>query len=126
MCETLRENIKQKLENGDYNCEKELTLSIISGKYKVVILWHLGVEGPHRFSDLERLFNHVSHKTLSNQLKELIDDGIISRKVYPEMPPKVEYDVTELGKTLVPIVEMMYDWGKKRISQLKEEGIIGS
>ena len=99
MCETLRENIKQKLENGDYNCEKELTLSIISGKYKVVILWHLGVEGPHRFSDLERLFNHVSHKTLSNQLKELIDDGIISRKVYPEMPPKVEYDVTELGKT---------------------------
>ncbi|SFL60467.1 transcriptional regulator, HxlR family [Gracilibacillus orientalis] len=126
MCETLRESVKKKLENDDYYCEKELTLSIISGKYKVVILWHLGVEGPHRFSDLERLFDNVSHKTISNQLKELMDDGIVSRKVYPEMPPKVEYSVTELGQTLVPIVEMMYTWGKQRISQLKEEGLIGS
>ncbi|QTM98743.1 transcriptional regulator [Sediminibacillus dalangtanensis] len=124
MCNTLREEIKTKLENGDYHCEKELTLSIISGKWKVVILWHLGVEGTHRFSDLERLFKNISHKTLSNQLKELIEDGIIQRKVYPETPPKVEYSMTALGYTLLPIIEQMYEWGKKRIDQLKEEGIV--
>ncbi|GAA0427717.1 MAG: winged helix-turn-helix transcriptional regulator [Bacillota bacterium] len=124
MCNSLREEIQLKLQNGEYHCEKELTLSILSGKWKVVILWHLGVEGPHRFSDLQRLFENISHKTLSNQLKELIEDGIVSRKVYPETPPKVEYSMTELGYTLLPIVESMYDWGKKRIQQLKEEGII--
>nr|WP_026683219.1 helix-turn-helix domain-containing protein [Priestia megaterium] len=124
MCNSLREEIQLKLQNGEYHCEKELTLSILSGKWKVVILWHLGVEGSHRFSDLQRLFENISHKTLSNQLKELIEDGIVSRKVYPETPPKVEYSMTELGYTLLPIVESMYDWGKKRIQQLKEEGII--
>ncbi|MFU0790114.1 winged helix-turn-helix transcriptional regulator [Virgibacillus proomii] len=124
MHHTLREEIQLKLQNGEYHCEKELTLSIISGKWKVVILWHLGVEGPHRFNSLQRLFENISHKTLSNQLKELIEDGIVSRKVYPESPPKVEYSMTKLGYTLLPIIEMMYDWGKKRIQQLKEEGII--
>ncbi|MBU5266818.1 winged helix-turn-helix transcriptional regulator [Virgibacillus proomii] len=124
MHHTLREEIQLKLQNGEYHCEKELTLSIISGKWKVVILWHLGVEGPHRFNSLQRLFENISHKTLSNQLKELIEDGIVSRKVYPVSPPKVEYSMTKLGYTLLPIIEMMYDWGKKRIQQLKEEGII--
>lgn len=124
MCNTLREEIQEKLQNGDYHCEKEMTLSIFSGKWKVVILWHLGVEGPHRFNDMQRLFKNISHKTLSNQLKELIEDGVISRRVYPESPPKVEYSMTELGYTLLPIIEMMYDWGKNRIEQLKKEGII--
>lgn len=124
MHHTLREEIQLKLQNWEYHCEKELTLSIISGKWKVVILWHLGVEGPHRFNSLQRLFENISHKTLSNQLKELIEDGIVSRKVYPVSPPKVEYSMTKLGYTLLPIIEMMYDWGKKRIQQLKEEGII--
>ncbi|SEN53827.1 transcriptional regulator, HxlR family [Amphibacillus marinus] len=124
MCLTLREEIKTKLKNKNFHCEKELTLSIISGKWKVVILWHLGVEGPHRFSDLQRLFENISHKTLSNQLKELIEDGIISRKVYPETPPKVEYSMTDLGYTLLPIIELMFTWGKKRITQLKQEKLI--
>ena len=57
---------------------------MISGKYKVVILWHLGIEGPYRFNGLQKLFDGVSHKTLSNQLKELVEDGMISRKMYPE------------------------------------------
>ena len=65
MHHTLREEIQLKLQNGEYHCEKELTLSIISGKWKVVILWHLGVEGPHRFNSLQRLFENISHKTLS-------------------------------------------------------------
>ncbi|GGI18043.1 winged helix-turn-helix transcriptional regulator [Gottfriedia solisilvae] len=119
MPDSLREEIKNKIQNGDYHCEKELTLSIISGKWKVVILWHLGVEGPHRFSDLQRLFPKISHKILTSQLRELIEDGIVNRKVYPEVPPKVEYSMTELGMTLLPIVQMMYEWGKKRIEDLK-------
>ncbi len=61
MSDTLREEIKNKILNGDFNCEKELTLSIFNGKWKVVILCHLGFEGVHRFSDLQRLFPKVSH-----------------------------------------------------------------
>ncbi|WP_100407765.1 winged helix-turn-helix transcriptional regulator [Bacillus solitudinis] len=121
MADKLRDEIKEKILNGDYHCEKELTLSLISGKWKVVILWHLGVEGTHRFSDLQKLFSKISHKVLTNQLRELEEDGIIHREVYPEVPPKVEYSMTELGMTLLPIVEMMYEWGKKRIEELKKE-----
>jgi DNA-binding HxlR family transcriptional regulator len=122
--DTLRKEVKEKLVNGDFHCEKELTLSIISGKWKVVILWHLGVQGPHRFSELQKLFPKISHKTLANQLRELMEDGIIHREVYPEMPPKVVYSMTDLGMTLLPIVEMMYEWGKNRIEQMKEMNII--
>lgn len=121
MADTLRKEIKEKIQNGDYHCEKELTLSVISGKWKVVILWHLGVEGPHRFRDLQRLFPKISHKMLTNQLRELMEDGIVHREVYPEVPPRVEYSLTELGMTLLPIVEMMYEWGKKRLELLKGE-----
>ncbi|MFT9370597.1 transcriptional regulator [Paenibacillus polymyxa] len=121
MSDTLRDEIKEKIINGDYNCEKELTLSVLSGKWKVVILWHLGVEGPHRFSDLQRLFPKLSHKVLTNQLRELMEDGIVHREVYPEVPPKVEYSMTALGMTILPIVEMMYEWGKKRVQSIREE-----
>lgn len=120
MADLLRKEIQEKIKNGDYNCEKELTLSVINGKWKVVILWHLGVEGAHRFSDLQRLFPKISHKMLSNQLRELIEDGIVNREVYPETPPRVEYSMTETGMTLLPIVEMMYEWGKNRIETFKK------
>ncbi|WP_458120649.1 winged helix-turn-helix transcriptional regulator [Paenibacillus sp. Z6-24] len=121
MVETLRENIRKRLENGDYHCAKEFTLSMFSGKWKVVILYHLGIDGATRYSDLERLFTDISHKTLSNQLKELMKDGLIARKVYPVSPPQVEYYLTEVGFTLLPIIEMMYEWGKNRINQLIAE-----
>ena len=122
----LRKEILDKINNGDFNCEKELTLSIISGKWKIVILWHLGRDGAHRFSELQRLFPKITHKMLTSQLKELIDDGIVHREVFPEVPPRVEYSITELGKTLLPIVEMMYEWGKKRIEDLKKSETIQS
>ena len=121
MSDTLRKEIKEKILNHDFHCEKELTLSIISGKWKVVILWHLGVEGTHRFSQLQKLFPKISHKILTNQLRELLEDGIVHREVIPDIPPKVEYSMTELGMTLLPIVEMMYEWGKERIDQIKQE-----
>lgn len=123
----IRKEIKEKVKNGDFTCSKELTLSMFSGKWKVVILWHLGVEGPHRFSELQRLFPKITHKMLTSQLKELMEDGIVHREVYPEVPPRVEYSMTELGMTLLPIIQMMYDWGEKRIAQLKlEMGEAGS
>ena len=118
----LRKETQEKIRNGDFTCSKELTLSIFSGKWKVVILWHLGVEGPHRFSELQRLFPKITHKMLTSQLKELMEDGIVHREVFPEVPPRVEYSMTELGMSLLPIIiEMMYEWGEKRMEELKLE-----
>ena len=70
---------------------------------------------------MQKLFPNISHKILTKQLKELIDDGIVFREVFPEVPPKVEYSLTELGETIVPIVDMLYQWGKKRMDELKME-----
>lgn len=111
----LREEIRERLKNKDFNCEKELTLSIISGKWKAVILWHLGFEGPHRFGELQRLFHNLSNRILTKQLRELEQDGIIYREVYPEVPPKVEYRITDFGKTLLPIIEALFQWGKSNM-----------
>lgn len=116
----LREEIREKIENKQFNCEKELTLSIISGKWKIVIIYQLGIDGPLRFNAIQRLFPRISHKVLSNQLRELEEDGIVNRQVYHEVVPiQVEYSLTPLGETLLPIVLMMYDWGKKRMEDLK-------
>lgn len=109
---TLRQSLQKRLLNGDYNCEKELTLSLISGKWKIVILWHLGHEGPLRYGELFRLFKNISNRILTKQLRELEQDRIIYRNIYDEVPPRVEYHLTELGKTLVPIVDAMFTWGK--------------
>lgn len=112
----LREEIRKKIINNEYNCEKELTLSVIGGKWKLVILWHLGFEGTFRFNEIRRLFRSISHRILSKQLKELEQDGLISRKVYDSSPPKVEYSITDRGKTVLPIVQAMYEWGKDNMS----------
>ncbi|WP_078412271.1 winged helix-turn-helix transcriptional regulator [Priestia abyssalis] len=95
-----------------FNCEKELTLSIISGKWKLPILWCLGKEGTKRFSELKSVVPDITSRMLTNQLRELERDFIVERKVYPVVPPKVEYSLTEKGKTLIPILDSMYEWGK--------------
>ncbi|GMA64424.1 helix-turn-helix transcriptional regulator [Alicyclobacillus fastidiosus] len=96
----------------EFNCEKELTLSVIGGKWKMIILWYIGLDSPQRFSKLRRLLPNVTPKMLTTQLRELEEDGIIYRKVYQQVPPKVEYTLTEHGKSLIPILELMYQWGK--------------
>ncbi|MEB1806418.1 MAG: helix-turn-helix transcriptional regulator [Bacillaceae bacterium] len=121
MADTLRKEIKEKIEKREFNCEKELTLSVISGKWKIVIIWYLAQENSYRFSELQKLLPKITHKMLSSQLKELIEDGIIHREVFPEVPPRVEYSLTPLGKSLLPIIDLMYEWGKKRIEDLKKE-----
>lgn len=110
-----RREVRKKIENGEFNCEKELTLSIISGKWKITIIYYLATDGPLRFSEIKRLFPKITHKVLTTQVRELEDDGIVHRRVFPEVPPRVEYSLTELGQSLMPIVFMMYEWGKENI-----------
>ncbi|MEK3889091.1 winged helix-turn-helix transcriptional regulator [Bacillus sp. FSL K6-3431] len=96
----------------EFNCEKELTLAVIGGKWKMLILWYLGKEGTKRFNELKKLIPGITQRMLVNQLRELESDFIIHREVYPVVPPKVEYSLTEQGQTLMPILESMYSWGK--------------
>lgn len=102
--------------NPNYNCPMEVTLELIGGKYKTLILWHL-MDKVLRFSELSRLIPQATPKMLTQQLKDLERDGCIIRKVYPVVPPKVEYSLSEFGKTLIPILEIMCDWGKDYMEQ---------
>jgi DNA-binding HxlR family transcriptional regulator len=104
--------IKERINLKTINCEKELTLAVIGGKWKLIILWHLGLEGTKRFSELKKLIPNITQKMLTNQLRELEEDQLIHRKVYPEVPPRVEYSLSDYGESLMPVLQMMYDWGK--------------
>lgn len=89
------------------------TLSLISGKWKLVILYWLVEVSPIRFNELQRLLGSISFKTLSIQLKELERDGLVDRKEYPQIPPKVEYSLSERGRSLYPVMEAMCRWGSQ-------------
>lgn len=91
------------------NCPVEATLELIGGKYKALILWHLS-EGKLRFSDLRRVIT-ATPKMLTQQLRELEAQNLIHREVYPEIPPKVEYSLTDTGRSLIPILVAMREWG---------------
>lgn len=92
------------------NCPVEVTISLIGGKYKTLILWNLA-DKVLRFSQLRKLVPSATPKMLTQQLRELEADGIIHREIFPVVPPKVEYSLTELGKTILPVLESMYSWG---------------
>jgi DNA-binding HxlR family transcriptional regulator len=104
--------VMSRFDEKIFNCEKELTLNIIGGKWKMLIMWHLGKDGTLRFSELKALIPGITQRMLVNQLRELEEDFIVHREVYPVVPPKVEYSLTEQGQTLMPILEAMYEWGK--------------
>jgi len=89
------------------------TLSLISGKYKMVILYALMEYQPVRFNEMQRYLQKVSDKTLSQQLKELENDGLIQRKMYPQIPPKVEYSLTERGESLMVVLDQLCVWGEQ-------------
>lgn len=78
----------------------------------MIIIWHLGKEGTKRFSELKTLLPKITQKMLTSQLRELEADQIVHREVYPVVPPKVEYSLTEHGQSLIPVLESMYAWGK--------------
>ncbi|MGL5057567.1 MAG: winged helix-turn-helix transcriptional regulator [Fusobacteriaceae bacterium] len=96
-----------------YQCSIEYTLDFMGGKWKPVILWHLGTEGIHRYGELKKRLNGINHKMLAQQLKELAEDNLINRKEYPQVPPKVEYSITEKGMELIPILTLMHEWGSR-------------
>ncbi len=92
-------------------CPVETSLNILGGKWKGVILYRL-LPGKKRFNELRREINGITHRVLTLQLRELEADHIIKRTVYAEVPPKVEYELTEFGRTVEPIIRALYEWGK--------------
>ena len=93
-------------------CPVETTLTLISSKWKVLIVWDL-LGGTKRFGELQRSVGNVSQKVLTAQLREMEEDGLVDRKVYPEVPPRVEYSLTELGRSLEPVLSAMWNWGEE-------------
>lgn len=119
MTDLVRNEVQEKLINGVFNCPKEFTLSMFSGKWKINIIYHLGKEGAYYFSEIERLLPAASHKELSEKLKELAADGLVKRTEVKDQRIKVSYSLTPLGESLLPIVNAMYDWGTKRLREVK-------
>lgn len=97
----------------------EATIDIIGGKWKSVILYHL-IDDKKRFNELRRLIPGVTQRMLTLQLRELERDGIVCRTIYKQVPPKVEYSLTEFGKTLIPIIRQMMNWGTSYAGKIKE------
>lgn len=97
-------------DHAGLNCPVDATLRLIGGKYKALILWHL-VDGTMRHGEIRKLVPQATPKMLTQQLRELESDNLLTRKVYPVVPPKVEYSLTDFGKSLQPILTAMYDWG---------------
>lgn len=93
-------------------CPVETTLTLIGDKWKVLILRDL-LPGKKRFGELKKSLGKVSQKVLTAQLRDMESNGLVSRKVYPEVPPRVEYSLTELGQSLKPILDAMQDWGEE-------------
>ncbi|MBD5520216.1 MAG: helix-turn-helix transcriptional regulator [Lachnospiraceae bacterium] len=104
----------KRIENADfYDTGYSYTLSLISGKYKPIILYCLMEYEPVRFNEMQRYLKKVADKTLSQNLKELESDGLIVRIVYPQIPPKVEYSLSSRGRSLVKVLDKLCDWGKE-------------
>ncbi len=103
---------KQHIDDADFSqTGYSYTLSLISGKYKPIILYCLMEYEPVRFNQMQRYLRHVADKTLSQNLKELEADGLILRTAYPQIPPRVEYSLTERGHSLVEVLDKLCDWG---------------
>ncbi len=96
----------------EVSCSLDVTIAIVGGKWKTAILWHLK-QRTMRFSGLQRKFPSTTRKMLTKQLRELESDGIVHRKIYPEIPPKVEYSLTDKGRTIIPVLDVMHAWGRE-------------
>lgn len=106
-----------------YACPIEAAMDVLGGKWKSLILYHLK-DGTKRFNELGRLMPSISQRMLTRQLRELENDQLITREVFPVVPPRVDYDLTKLGESLVPILRQLRDWGAKHqatIVKIKEE-----
>lgn len=98
------------MNEKSFNCPIEATISLVGGKYKVLILWHL-IDNVLRFSELQKRVPNATPKMLTQQLRELERDGLITRTVYPVVPPKTEYSLSQLGVSFIPVLRAMGNWG---------------
>jgi DNA-binding HxlR family transcriptional regulator len=103
----------------DFGCPVEACVEVVGGKWKGVILFHL-LGGTKRFNELSRLMPAVTQRMLTRQLRELEADQVVERKVYAEVPPKVEYSLTEFGKTLEPVLRTLQGWGVNYLEQITQ------
>ncbi|WP_099467456.1 winged helix-turn-helix transcriptional regulator [Konateibacter massiliensis] len=109
-----------KNNRPEYNCPVDTTINLIGGKYKSLILWHL-VNSTLRFGELSKLISQATPKMLTQQLRELEEDNLVIRTVYPVVPPKVEYKLSDLGNSIRPILEAMYSWGADYLKENNRE-----
>jgi len=100
----------------EYRCPVELTISLIGGKWKAILLWELSKE-TIRFNEITRRFPEATRKMLCQQLREMEQDGLILRTKYAQIPPKVEYSLTDLGKSFMPVIFSMNQWGMNYVSE---------
>jgi DNA-binding HxlR family transcriptional regulator len=101
----------KEISGKRYRCYFELTLAVIGGKWKPIILYHLSLANAVRFGELRRGMPDVTERMLTRQLRELEADGLVHREVYREVPPRVEYSLTEMGRSLIPLLLQMRAWG---------------
>jgi len=106
------------METKKFHCPVEATLSVLNGKWKLLIIREL-LTGPKRFSQIQRAIPGITQKMLTKQLRELERDGLINRKVYPQVPPKVEYSLTDLGESLREVLDAMHRWGERYLLTLR-------
>jgi len=111
------------LNNKQYNCNIEVIVDVIGGKWKMLILWNLK-DGLKRFNELRRLIPGSTQKMLTAQLRELEQDGIVLRKVYPQVPPKVEYSLTKYGQSLKPFIELSCKLGNTHVKHAQRRQVL--
>lgn len=104
-----------RYKEKEYTCRMEIAVDLVGGKWKIPILWQLHDKGILRFNALRRIYPDATQKMMTQQLRALEDDGLIARKVYAQVPPKTEYSLTELGRSLVPILTAVEDWVRSNI-----------
>ncbi|WP_124727901.1 winged helix-turn-helix transcriptional regulator [Staphylospora marina] len=103
------------MSGAEHPCPVEVTLQVIGGKWKALILWYL-MDGKRRYGELKKRMPAITPKMLTQQLRELERDGMVSRTVYPVVPPKVEYSLTPCGESLKPILLLMNEWGRDHLA----------
>jgi DNA-binding HxlR family transcriptional regulator len=101
----------------NYECALEAAMDVIGGKWKGIILYHL-LDKTMRYNDIKRIMPKITARILTNQLRELERDGLVQREIFPEVPPRVEYSLTELGLSLRPIILLLSEWGESNIEAI--------
>ncbi len=114
------EERRHKVSCDSYDCEVEVAFEILSGKWIPLIIWHLSNEGTKRFGELEKLMPGVTHKMLAQQLRALEKNGLVTRTIYPEVPPVVEYSLTEVGQNLGPVFSELNSWAVEYLAKRKK------